>query len=97
MHRRISDYIDLINLYIYNALAQRPSANPTVNTEQLQRYSLMRCEALAGDDRAACVARMNGEGTISGSVAGGGILRELVTSEVVPSPPQKPASVDTSK
>jgi len=40
---------------------------------------------------------MNGEGTISGSVAGGGILRELVTTEVVPSAPQKPASVDTSQ
>ena len=78
-------------------LAQRSSTHLSVNPEQLQRYSLMRCEALTVEDRAACVARMNGEGTISGSVAGGGILRELVTTEVMPSSPQKPASVDTSQ
>lgn len=39
----------------------------------------LRCEALRGDDRSDCLARMRGEGTVSGSVEGGGILRELVT------------------
>ena len=78
-------------------LAQRPGSNPSVSPEQLQRDSLMRCEDLAGEDHAACVARMSGEGTTSGSVAGGGILRELVTTEVLPSPPQKPASEGSSQ
>ena len=44
--------------------------------------ALKRCEPLRGDDRQACIARMNGEGTTSGSVAGGGIYRELVTRKV---------------
>lgn len=68
-------------------LAERPGANPTVSPEQLQRNALIRCDALKGDDRAACVARMHGEGTVSGSVAGGGVLRELVVTEVVPQNP----------
>ena len=37
-----------------------------------------RCAYLKGDDRGYCLRRMNGEGTVSGSVEGGGILRELV-------------------
>jgi hypothetical protein len=39
---------------------------------------------LAGDERRDCLARMRGEGTVSGSVEAGGILREKVT--VVPAP-----------
>jgi hypothetical protein len=38
-----------------------------------------RCDALKGDDRNDCVARMAGAGTVTGSVAAGGIYRELVT------------------
>lgn len=38
-----------------------------------------RCNALAGDERTDCLARMNGEGTVSGSVKGGGLLREKKT------------------
>jgi hypothetical protein len=48
-----------------------------------QRNALQRCEALSGDDRQACVARMQGQGTTSGSVAAGGIFRELVTRDAV--------------
>ena len=78
-------------------LAEKPGTNPTFSPEQLQRNALLRCEALAGDERTACIARIRGAGTVSGSVAGGGILRELVTTEVVASPPQQPASAGTSK
>ena len=39
----------------------------------------LRCEALRGDDHNDCLARMRGEGTVCGSVEGGGLLRELVT------------------
>lgn len=38
-----------------------------------------RCEALQGEDRAACDARMMGYGSVTGSVAGGGLLREVET------------------
>jgi len=43
-----------------------------------------RCKVLSGDERSDCYARMRGEGTTSGSVAGGGNLREKVTIEPVP-------------
>ncbi|MEO5732183.1 MAG: hypothetical protein ABIN96_00320 [Rubrivivax sp.] len=36
-----------------------------------------RCDALPGDQKTACLARMSGAGTTSGSVEGGGVLREL--------------------
>jgi len=41
-----------------------------------------RCERLPDVDRRDCVARMQGQGTTSGSAAGGGIYRELVTREI---------------
>ena len=39
---------------------------------------IARCAYLKGSDKEYCVRRMSGEGTTSGSVEGGGILRELV-------------------
>jgi hypothetical protein len=48
-----------------------------------------RCQALRGDERRACSARMQGQGTTSGTAAEGGIYRELVTREaVLPATPQ---------
>jgi hypothetical protein len=44
---------------------------------QQERNKFSRCEGLPSDDRDYCILRMKGEGTISGSVEGGGILREL--------------------
>lgn len=57
------------------------------------RNALKRCEPLSEPDRGDCVARMQGGGTTSGSVAGGGIYRELVTREPAsaPAPPTPPA------
>lgn len=53
------------------------------------RNALKRCEALPEPDRRDCVARIQGNGTTSGSVAGGGLLRELTTRDevAVPTPP----------
>jgi hypothetical protein len=48
---------------------------------QYQQNALMRCNGLPPDERSACQARMQGQGTTSGSVAGGGIHRELVIRE----------------
>jgi hypothetical protein len=53
--------------------------------------ALRRCDAHRGDDRVACLARMHGAGTTSGSVAGGGIYRELVTIEPAPAAGHAPA------
>jgi hypothetical protein len=49
---------------------------------QLQANALLRCDALSGDDKAACRARIEGQGSSSGSVAGGGILREMHEVEI---------------
>lgn len=76
---------------------ERPGANPPVSAEQLQRNAQLRCEALTGEDRTACLARMRGEGTVSGSVSGGGVLRELTTIEMVSTKPQKPTSASDGK
>jgi hypothetical protein len=44
-----------------------------------QSNARARCGVLTGEDKAACEARMMGYGTVSGSVAGGGVIREVET------------------
>jgi hypothetical protein len=46
--------------------------------------ALQRCDALADADRAACIARMQGQGSTTGSAAGGGILREMESPVAAP-------------
>jgi hypothetical protein len=58
-------------------------SNPDENPGQLMRNALKRCEPLREPDRQDCVLRTQGQGTTTGSVAAGGIYRELVTIEVV--------------
>lgn len=41
--------------------------------------ALARCDVLSGEDKSACQARMAGYGNTTGSVAGGGVLREVET------------------
>jgi hypothetical protein len=48
---------------------------------KLRQSAKQRCDALSGDEARDCMARMKGKGTTSGSVQGGGILRETVTTE----------------
>jgi hypothetical protein len=57
-----------------------------------QANARARCAALAGEERSACEARMMGYGTVSGSVAGGGVIREVET--VVMPPGQSSITVD---
>lgn len=47
------------------------------NPAEFERNRLARCDKHTGEDRELCLRRMRGEGTVSGSVEGGGILREL--------------------
>lgn len=49
-----------------------------------QANATARCDLLAGEDKAACQARVMGYGNTSGSVAGGGILREVETVVLPP-------------
>ena len=48
------------------------------------RNQALRCGPLKDKDLEACMARMRGAGSTSGSVATGGIYRELTTIEVGP-------------
>ena len=52
------------------------------STEPYADNQRKRCAQLPGSQRQDCLARMQGQGNVSGSVAGGGLLRETVT--VVP-------------
>ncbi|MEO5698342.1 MAG: hypothetical protein ABIQ60_14550 [Burkholderiaceae bacterium] len=49
-----------------------------------QSNAKTRCEALPTDQVQDCLARARGEGGRSGSVEGGGILRQTVTVETAP-------------
>jgi hypothetical protein len=51
------------------------------------RNSLVRCDVHTGDERLACLARMQGQGSTSGSAASGGILRESTVRRVGDEPP----------
>ncbi|HEY6821171.1 MAG TPA: hypothetical protein VI321_04070 [Burkholderiales bacterium] len=57
---------------------------------QYERNRLARCAYLPEADRPDCERRMRGEGTVSGSVEGGGIYRELRT--IVPADEDSSAS-----
>lgn len=62
---------------------------PQEAPEILARNALRRCESLPPADKSECVARMQ-HGSVSGSIAGGGVLRQLVTREVVTDPAALP-------
>ena len=46
---------------------------------QFQANAAARCNVLTGEEKAACEARVMGYGSTTGSVAGGGLLREVET------------------
>jgi hypothetical protein len=74
------------------ALAQARREGMGDGSAPNSRNALQRCDTLPDADRQACVVRMQGQGTTSGSAASGGIYRELVTPEVAASSPAAPPS-----
>jgi hypothetical protein len=77
------------------AQAQRLKGTVPDDAAALERNAQQRCDALPTDDRKACIARIQGQGSASGNVAGGGILRELVVTEPPASSAARPAAVTT--
>lgn len=67
-----------------NAQAERKRGDLQVGSADYQRNAMARCDPLSGEDKAACQARMMGYGGTSGSVAGGGVLREVETVTLPP-------------
>jgi hypothetical protein len=65
------------------ALQQNMVGQAQPSAEQQQTNALQRCNAFTtADARQSCMARMQGQGTVDGSVGAGGILRAL--TETVP-------------
>ena len=63
------------------ALQEAKRGNLNDGQAEFERNRLLRCEKQPPEDRQDCVRRMSSEARISGSVEGGGVLRELVTPE----------------
>jgi hypothetical protein len=64
----------------------------TASPEELARNAVQRCQRQPAEQKAICERMARGEGNVSGSVEGGGVIRELVTQEQLP-PPPPPAPV----
>lgn len=63
------------------ALAQARRGALTDRDTDYEAHKRQRCTPLPQPERDECLARMSGQGTVSGSVGRGGVLRELVTVE----------------
>ena len=76
-----------------NALAEAKRNLLSDTTAHLfEKNQFKRCRVFKGEDREACEARVRGEGSSTGSVQSGGILRE-VTRPVPPEPNSAPALI----
>ncbi len=76
-----------------NALAEAKRNLLSETTANLfEKNQLRRCRVFKGEDREACEARVRGDGSSTGSVQSGGILRE-VTRPVSPASTTPPALV----
>ena len=64
---------------VKNANAAKRAGQLDSNNTEFQANALARCDALMGEDKIACQARVAGYGTNKGSVAGGGVIREVET------------------
>lgn len=62
-----------------NAAAAKSSGKLDNAGGQFEVNSLKRCDVLQGNDKIACEARIMGYGSTSGSVAGGGVVRQVET------------------
>lgn len=62
-----------------NAQADKKRGALDNSGAQFQSNAAARCDVLTGEEKAACQARVVGYGNTSGSVAGGGVIREVET------------------
>lgn len=66
------------------AEARRSRLDSGENARDLYRNAELRCKDVVAADRDSCRRMAHGEGVVSGSVDGGGVLKELVTVTVEP-------------
>jgi hypothetical protein len=72
------------------AAGEAKKGNLTDTPDRYRQNALARCNVLPQADRDACARRVEGDGTTSGSVEGGGIYRETRTIVTEPSPGTTP-------
>jgi hypothetical protein len=75
-----------------NAAADKKAGKLDTNGD-LPANALDRCKVLTGTDRVACEARVLGYGGADGSVAGGGMIKEVEVI-TVPSDPNQPVRIE---
>ena len=84
------------------AAAQERKRNGLDNAGSPSENALARCNALTGKDKTDCVARIDGpmksnqQVTTSGSVSGGGIIRETKTTTTGPAVVIEPMAAPAS-
>ena len=66
------------------AQAEKRRGTLDSNGGNLGANALERCNVLTGEDRAACQARVAGLGSASGSVQGGGVIKQVETVVLPP-------------
>lgn len=64
---------------VRNANADKRAGKLDNAGAQFNANAAQRCNALTGEDKVACEARVVGFGNTQGSVAGGGVIREVET------------------
>ena len=62
---------------VENARAAKRAGQLGNSGGQFDANALQRCDVLQGEEKIACQARVGGYGTSSGSVAGGGTIRQI--------------------
>lgn len=69
-----------------SAAAQAEKRRGTLdnNGANFDANAMQRCNVLTGEDRAACQARVAGLGSASGSVLGGGVIKQVETVVLPP-------------
>ena len=72
---------------VRSAAASKRAGSLSNANGQFKSNALMRCNALQGEDKLACQARVVGLGNPQGSVAEGGVLTQVETV-VLPASPQ---------
>ncbi len=70
-----------------NARADKQKGELSNSGNAYDVNAVNRCNALTGEDKTACQARILGYGSTSGSVATGGVIRQVETVVVPPGQP----------
>ena len=85
---------------VKNANAAKRAGKLDNAAGQFKVNAMKRCDVHSGEDKIACEARMTGQGNTQGSVAGGGVIREIESvvapkDDVSTIQPQPQTSSDT--